>query len=230
MARVFETFLEPLFPYCGLLDNGNSEKIYMTIELVSDNDIEISNELFGILSPKDIEDFLRMEKERKKQSEYHKKNSKCRNKGIDPRSSIGIGYITEVLVSKFLGIPTCFKITDKFNYPKYDMLEHEDWGKINTKGSSLFLFGENMYWKFHPRRNKYPDFFFCIGYDKDIEHVLCVYYIPNDFEISNLTTIFINTNWTDNKNPYFWFKQNPKPWDNMFHTMDLGNCPVLSRE
>lgn len=33
--------------------------------------------------------------------------------------------------------------------------------------------------------------------------------------------------WFPKKNPYYWFKQDPKPWDDLFHNLKLDNCPVL---
>lgn len=144
----------------------------------------------------------------------------CRNKNLDPDSKTGFGYTNEILVAKFLGIKTCFDITGNFNYPKYDLLEHDDWGLINAKGSKLY---ENGHHQFTTNKNIKPDFFFCIGYDEYRRHVLKVYIVPNDDHISKLHALPILMNGSK----YRWFEEDSKPWDDIFHTLKLENCPVL---
>ena len=41
------------------------------------------------------------------------------------------------------------------------------------------------------------------------------------------STIRINVNWDQDKDPYYWYKQDPKPWNDLFHTLKLEDCPVL---
>jgi len=155
---------------------------------------------------------------------YKKTCADCRNGRLDPDNSPGRGYISEILVAKFPGIKTCFDITNNFNYPKYDLLEHEDWGLINAKGSKLH-YGDNH--KFAINKNKKANFFFCTGYDEFWRHILAVYYIPNDEYINKLARLHINMKWSLEENPYYWFKEDPKPWDELFHTLKLDDCPVL---
>lgn len=158
------------------------------------------------------------------------RSADCRNKNLDPDSPIGKGYMAEALVSKFLGIPTCFDVTDNFSHPGHDILEHDDWGIINVKSSALLTLGwgyEYLGWTFGIKKNKYPDFFFCIGYDECRSHVKCVYYIPNEYDISDMAKIYINSSWSPEEDPYYWFKEDPKPWDDMLHTLKLDKCRVL---
>lgn len=150
-----------------------------------------------------------------------KSKRKCRNKDLDPDSSSGFGYISEVLTAKFLGIKTCFDITGNFNHRKFDMYQHEDFGRIDSKGSKLFHDKNCYYWG----KNKIPDFFFCIGYNDTRTEVLCVYIIPNENIITN--AIHINKNWRQHEDPYYWYKQDPKPWNDLFHTLKIEDCPVL---
>ncbi len=208
----------------------------MTETLINDSsgyDNEQQNiEPFSILTSDDDEIEIKKAKDiirYIRQIKCAKTKTKCRNKQLDPDGTSGIGYITEVLISKFLEIPTCFDITDNFCNPKYDILEHEDWGIIDCKGSSLHNdnSGRNYYWSFSIRNNTKPDFFFCIGYDENRKHVLLSYYIPNDVNISKLTTLRINANWTPEEDPYYWFKQDPKLLNDIYHTLSLENCPVL---
>lgn len=166
--------------------------------------------------------------------EYMKDKSrqKCRNKDLDPDSTKGFGYISEVITAKFLGIKTCFDITGNFNHRAFDMYHHEDFGRIDAKASKLYktakccLHDKNCYyWEFRIKKNKIPDFFFCIGYNETRTEVICIYIIPNENIITNV--IYINKNWDQHEDPYYWYKQDPKPWNDLFHTIKLEDCPIF---
>ena len=146
---------------------------------------------------------------------------------VNDLDSKGFGYITEVLIAKFLGIETRFDIyrqsrdyclTGNFNYRKFDMYQHEDFGRI-------FHDKNCYYWKFNTKKNKTLDFFFCIGYNESRTEVLCVYIIPNENILNN--TIRINKNWDNYDDPYYWDRQDPKSWNDLFHILKLEDCPVL---
>lgn len=154
-----------------------------------------------------------------------KSRQKCRNKDLDPDSTKGFGYMTEVLIAKFLGIETCFDMTGNFNHRAFDMYHHEDFGRIDAKASKLFHDKNCYYLEFHTKKNKIPDFFFCIGYNESRTDIICVYIIPNENIMSH--TIRINKNWNQHKDPYYWYKQDPKPWNDLFHTLKLEDCSVL---
>lgn len=152
-------------------------------------------------------------------------NADCRNKNLDPDSAAGKGYITEVLVAKFLGINTCFDITGNFNHKAFDMYEDKNWGIIDAKGSILYNRRDNCYFHyFNTEKNDIPDFFFCVGYDEDMTHVDRTYIIPNEEYINKLYGIYILR---DGYSKYHIFRENEKPWDDLFHTLKLDNCPVL---
>jgi len=187
----------------------------------------IEIERFSILTSDDDEEEVKKERRRKYVNKYNKKYADCRNGNLDPNSSSGKGYTTEVLVAKFLGIWTCFDLTDIFNYPKYDMLEHKDWGIIDVKGSSLLLYNNSLRWLFCTCRNTKPDFFFCIGYDKNMKRVINVYIIPNEEYVSKLMSISIPYNSTSKWDNFKESEEEVKKWDDLFHTMKLENCPVL---
>ncbi len=139
-----------------------------------------------------------------------------RNKNLNPDSPTEIGYITEILVAKFLDIKTCFDITN-FNYRSFDIYEHEDYGRINVKGASL----TNNGWYFHVNRKTVTSFFVLDSIK--IENIKRVYIIPNDVHISNNVHIYININDID----YEFFREDERPWDDLFHTLKLDECPVL---
>ena len=159
-----------------------------------------------------------------------KLDADCRNNDLDPNSKHGIGYITATLVKKFLGIEDCFDITDNFNYLKYDMIEHENWGLVDAKGSSLLTKDGYLCHKFGIRKNKKADHFFCIGYDKDRKHVIAVFIIPNEEDISELDTITVLYNGYSKYNIFKENEEEVKKWDDLFHTLKLDNCPVLRKK
>jgi hypothetical protein len=153
----------------------------------------------------------------------------CRNGNLDSNSKQGIGYITAVLVKKFLEIEDCFDITDNFNHPEYDMIEHEDWGLIDAKGSSLLTKDGYLCHSFHTRKNKKADFFFCIGYDKNRKHVIAVFIIPNEEDVNKLDAITVSYNGNSKYNKHKESEEEIKKWDDLFHTLKLDNCPVLKK-
>lgn len=158
---------------------------------------------------------------------WQKLGRDCRNNNLDPNSSHGIGYITAMLVKKFLKIEDCFDITNNFNQPGYDMIEHEDWGLIDAKGSSLLMLNGHLCHFFHTRKNKKADFFFCIGYDEERKHVLELFIIPNNEDIGKLDAINIPYNGNSKYNKHKESEEEIEKWDGLFHTMELENCPVL---
>lgn len=151
----------------------------------------------------------------------------CRNNNLDSNSNQGIGYITGVLVKKFLGIEDCFDITGNFCYPGYDMFEHKDWGLIDAKGSSLKTNKDKLCHGFSTNKNEKADHFFCIGFDIDRKHVIEVFIVPNDDDISKLDGINISYKRYSKYNRYKESEEEVKKWDDLFHTLKLDSCPVL---
>lgn len=160
-------------------------------------------------------------------NERRKLSAACRNGNLSPKSSVGKGFISEILVAKFLDIRTCFDITGNFNYPGYDLLEHEDWGTINVKSSSLL---KNRFHTFGTRKSIKPDFFFCIGYDENRKHVIAVYIIPNEEYVNKLYSIAVPFGKDFGNSKWYEFRESEEEiqkWDELFHTMKLDDCPVL---
>lgn len=156
-------------------------------------------------------------------------NADCRNKNLDPDSTVGKGYITEVLVAKFLGIKTCFDMTGVFNHKAFDMYEHEDWGKIDVKGSIIHYYNGYLMWYFDTDKNIIPDFFFCIGYDKYMKNVECVHIIPNEDRVCKSARIWIPKDRHSKWNVFKESEEEVKKWNDLFHTLKLDNCPVLRK-
>lgn len=159
-----------------------------------------------------------------------KQEADCRNGNLDPNSNTGIGYVAAVLIKKYLEVEDCFELTDNFNYPEYDMIEHKDWGKIDVKGSSLLTENGYLCHSFCTNKNKTADFFFCVGFDKDRKRVLAVFIIPNEEYVSKLDKITVPYNRRSKYNKYKESEEDLKKWDDLFHTMKLDNCPVLRKK
>lgn len=185
----------------------------------------VETERLSICNDKLLE--IRKRRIKEQQRRQSKKMADCRNGNLDPNSSVGKGYITEVLVAKFLGIKTCFDLTDNFCHPMYDMLEHEKFGKIDVKGSSLLHIRANYGWYVTIRRNKKPDFFFFVGYDKNRKHVKSVYIIPNGNHVNKSHTIWIPNGKHSKWDKFKESEEEVKKWDDLFHTLKLKNCQIL---
>lgn len=178
-----------------------------------------------VLGVHDIEKF-RLQSERDIFMVY---NADCRNKNLDPDSTSGKGYITEALVAKFLGVKTCFDITGNFNHGAFDMYEDEDWGIINVKGSSLHCYDGYLMWHFNICKNIAPDFFFCIGYDKDMKNVESVHIIPNEDYVCKLAHVNVPKDRRSKWNAFKESEEEVKKWNELFHTLKLDSCTVLRK-
>ena len=107
------------------------------------------------------------------------------------------------------------------------MIENDDWGIIDVKGSSLSYSGGLLYWCFYIGKNTKPDFFFNVGYDEYMKHVEGFYIVPNEDYVSKLGSI-----WTPYRGNSKWniFREGEKEvrkLDRPFHTLKLEDCPVL---
>lgn len=196
----------------------------MNVRLIPTDEVKVR-----IASKDEVKELIEnVRKRRKSHSKYNsecqKKKADCRNGNLDPKGKMGKGYITEVLVAKKLGIKTCFDVTGNFKYPGYDILEHKDYGKINVKCSTLL---HNGYHNFSTNKNKKPDFFFCIGYDEEMKHVMSVYIILNGDDVNTLSSISIPYHNSSIWDKFKESEEEVKKWDELFHTMKLENCPVL---
>ncbi len=151
--------------------------------------------------------------------------AKTRTGNLDPSIAYSTGYITEKLIGKFLGIETCSDRTGKINRQKGYDLWHEDWERIQSKGATLGINNGIPGWQYGIYKNIVCDFFFCIGYDKERRHVESMHIIPNNEDICKLSGLFISEL---GYSRFDIFEEEVKPWDDLFHTMRLDNCPAFS--
>lgn len=128
------------------------------------------------------------------------------------------GYITEVLVARCLGLQTNVEKNGCFSYDKYDLYDNE-YGYIDVKSSRLRKLDDldGYGWMFFVKKNIFPDFYFCIGYDRYLKHVKVVYIIPNEHFISSQDILYIKENDVE----FSMYKEDEKPWDDLFHELGL---------
>lgn len=149
------------------------------------------------------------------------KCAKTRIGDLNPNSRYATGYITEKLIAKYLNIETCSEITGKINCQKGYDLWHEDWERIQSKGSRLIIHNGIPGWQYSILKNIYCDFFFCIGYDEERRHVESVHIIPNNEDICKLGILFIPE---FGYSEFDIFEEDIDAWEKLFCTMKLDNC------
>lgn len=150
-----------------------------------------------------------------------------RNKRLDPNSNVGRGYITCVVVKKKLGVKDCYDITGNFNFQGYDLIDSEQYGLVDAKGSLLRERNNSKYHLFNTKGNRKANYFICIGYDKDRKNIV-VYIIPNieDIQLKQVIAIPYNSY----RSKYYKYRvdeEELKIWNDIYHSIDLEKCPVL---
>lgn len=149
-----------------------------------------------------------------------KSMTQSRNKQLSRYSSKGIGFIGEMIVSTTLGLYNCNLIMDNFNFP-IDLYSHEKYGKIQVKTKQPY------YGDWAAKCIKYPfDTLFVVCMDKGMKNVERVYAIPEE-ELGHVTGVSILKN---NNSKWEKFRINEKSYNDTYHKMDIGRCPVLKNE
>lgn len=155
-----------------------------------------------------------------------------RTKELDPDSTKGISYMTDVLVAKKLGIQLNANKTGKL-HNFVDMI-HPKLGNIKAAGAKLDMRSKHNFLIVKPYVNKIDTYIF-IGYDEERRHILRVYIVPIGFIRKHFNVRYSDTTYKkmsislNNKNKMLVFRQDEKEWDDFFHTLSLSNCPVLGK-
>lgn len=154
------------------------------------------------------------------------KSADWRIGNLDPKSSIGKGFIGQQIVAKTFGVEDCNLKMDNFNF-YVDLCKHSDYGYIEVKISSYYK--EHRAWSFDTRREQYYDNLFLVCMDgnwpwKDVKRM---YAIPWE-AVGYRKRINIY------KNPsrggwYKEFRIDEKPFNDTYHNMKLENCKVLRK-
>lgn len=142
-----------------------------------------------------------------------------KTKELDPDSTKGISYMTDLLVAKKLGIQLNTNKTGRLlNF--VDMTHHK-LGNIKVAGSKLDRNSRHNFLISKSYVDKIDTYIF-IGYDEERRHVLRVYIVPIDFirkyiNILGSAAIYkkmcISLN---HQNDMLIFRQDEKEWDDFF--------------
>lgn len=109
-------------------------------------------------------------------------NKHCRGV-LDPCSSAGIAVITEYVVSTVLG--DCENLNKENFCAPYD-LNSKKYGTINVKSAIPYTITKNGigYYKFGKKINSFiPEYYFCIGFDREKTKIDHVWIIPGNCDL-----------------------------------------------
>jgi len=109
-----------------------------------------------------------------------KSNANIRTGNLDRGTNCGKAIIDQAVVAKVHNIDDLNIKFDNFIY--YIDLQHDTYGKIDVKGSTL----KSDEWYFNNRRKIDCDTYFCIEYDLNRNNIDSIFIIPNDGWICNI--------------------------------------------
>lgn len=136
-------------------------------------------------------------------------NRNVRTGNIGKKSEQGKTIISQAVVAKYLGIEDLNIKMD--NYSHYIDMEHERYGKIDVKYSSL-MYG--VWWLFNNRKKIDCDTNICIGLDKSGDNIESVFFIPNDIIMHNTGITIARSG-----SKYDEFKVDPKIYNDLYHSL-----------
>ncbi len=159
---------------------------------------------------------------------YHKNKTKCRNKKLDKNTGIGKSIISQAIVKKVIGAIDCTIVMNNCNYP-IDIFETDKYGKIDVKYSALDI--EKNDWYFATKGKTDADMYFCLGFSIDRRNIEKVWIIPNEDWVVHLKGLSISKNsCVINTYRYNKYEVNPKPYNDVYHNLDIKNCPYLKED
>lgn len=159
---------------------------------------------------------------------YHHNNlikqmRKFRNKELSRYSNVGEGYIGEQIWCKARGVKNCNIELDNFR-SKNDHSPDKQYGMTQTKISSFTQTGST--WNFNTTNLANKEFdhavLFCM--DEYWKNVESVYIIPKEYVDKRHVKIHREDN---NKRWYKQFRVDEKLYNDVYHNMNIEDCPVL---
>lgn len=140
---------------------------------------------------------------------------------LDPNSYVGIGLITEVIVANVLKCKKC-NIGDNFN-SEYDLIS-EKYGNIDVKSSTLKKYnGHNECWSFTKSSEfETPDYFICVGFDKNRTEIQHVWFIPGNSEMIVKWNINISIS---NLKRVKLYEVDSTPYNKEYQNLDIYSLP-----
>jgi hypothetical protein len=165
---------------------------------------------------------------------FHKLKRKCRNKEIEKDSNFGKGFRIEQVIAKVLDIRNCNIELDNYN-AIFDLYDSTKYNNIQSRSAEPSI--RKATW----RNKEYSydvwhialglsefDTLFAVCMSKDYKNIERIYAIPIDkLPATRGLTIY--------KDPKIkpWYEQyriDEKPYNDVYHSMKIGNCLVLKNE
>lgn len=154
---------------------------------------------------------------------YEATRTAVRRGELNPRSSVGRGFASEVTVRKVLEIDVdahC-NVSHNFNHP-FDLF-HEEYGKIDVKSCKAIpaSFGNKMRWKTGRCDSSKIDTFIVLMFDKDwkvIEHVLVV---PSEAVTVN------SISFQGPNSKLAAFEVDKTKYNEVYQSLSKDNCPIM---
>jgi hypothetical protein len=147
--------------------------------------------------------------------------AKCRNKLLEKSSSIGKGFIGEMIIARTLNFFNCNLELDNFGYC-VDLYDPVLYKKIQVKTREPYYGSYTIH--FGIEHNFYTLFILCM--DKDSKNVTRVYIIPES-ELYGITTVTIYDKTIRGISKWEKFRVDEKSYNEMYHSMKIENCKVL---
>lgn len=144
---------------------------------------------------------------------------------LDPNSSVGLGYIFQQITCKTRGVKDLNIEDDNFHSP-IDHSRDPEYGIIQTKG--VIYDPKERYWTINWSNEYDKEFdhliFYCM--DKNKKNIERVYIFPKEEVIKRpKVTIYKHSKsgW------YHQYRIDESPYNDTYHSMKLGDCPILRR-
>jgi hypothetical protein len=156
----------------------------------------------------------------------HRKLTRCYLNGIvKPISTIGIGIITEYVVSKVLS--DCIKCNTVDNFcAEYDLISKK-YNTINVKSSKLYPNTKRRrgFWNFAKKYiAKIPNYYICIGFNEDKTEILHVWIIPGNSTLVRNSGIKIS-NSDIGLSRVIKYEVDITPYNEVYQNLDIYSLP-----
>lgn len=151
-----------------------------------------------------------------------------RNDNLNQNSPTGKGYICEQITCIARGIKNLNIEKDNFNVPIDHSIDPE-YGIVQSK-CAIYNSIYRM-WKLHTENEQEKDFDYLFIYcmSKDMKNIERVYIIPWE-EVIKRKSISIVKNPSKGIQWYEKYRVDEKPYNDIYHCMNIYNCPVLRKE
>ena len=137
---------------------------------------------------------------------------------LDPNSNCGVGVITEHIVAEYLNDAIKCNTTESFA-SKYDLISNK-YGAINVKSAKRIHYRNGYIWQFRIHKSsKIPDYYFCIGFNKDRSNIEYAWAIPSLMHSKN-TNITIRDTERHIKN-FIYFELDTNKLNEIYINIDL---------